>query len=59
MIPKILGILHLTPKVLYTFLKDIPTNCGSLSGKCKAGNEGCQILNTFFIFIFDCYEFGR
>jgi len=36
------GILHITPKVLYTFGGMIPEKWGHCSKKCKLGNEGCQ-----------------
>jgi len=42
---KRLGILHTALKVVYTFLQDIPLKRKQDSGKCKAGNEGCQRLN--------------
>jgi hypothetical protein len=42
------GILHTALKVVYTFLQDIPGKRKQASGKCKAGNEGCQKNNKSY-----------
>ncbi len=40
------GILHITPKTLYNFLKNLTGNRADWPGKGKATNEGCQNINT-------------
>jgi len=45
-ITTIFGILHITPKVLYTFGGIIPEKWGHCSNKCKLENEGCPIFEV-------------